>query len=157
MHFLAGIVDRVVQDADLGVLEHLVRRFVPLLVGDDLDDGLGRLAKFPDEVRAVPLGFRTRRCFDVEAEQGVRNQRGLADGVKQADIGQGQERAARLPGAVERLGQQPLLLFRVDIVHGRIVLCDQVIDTGNQLRRQLCRDGLSGIGRIHGSHQWTPV
>lgn len=111
-----------------------------------------RLAELPDEIRAVLLGSQVRRGFDVEAEQGIGNQRRLAHGVKQADIGQRQEQTARLPGTIKRLGKQALLLFRVDIVHGRIVLCDQVIDTGNQLRRQLRRGGGNGLRGIHGSH-----
>ena len=68
-------------------LQHFVRRFAPLPVGDDFHDGLGRLAKLPEEVRAVLLGQPIAGNLDVQAQEGVRHQGWLADGVKQADVG----------------------------------------------------------------------
>ncbi len=103
------------------------------------------------------LGPIISRDFDVQAEQGIGHQGRLADSEKQADVGHRKKSPARIPRAIKRLGQQPLLLFRVRIVHESIVLCDQIIDTGYEFRRQLCRDGLSGIRRIHSSHQWAPI
>ena len=99
------------------------------------------------------LGQPISGDLDVEAQQGVRHQRRLAHGVKQSDVGRCQERPAGIPGAVEWLGQQPLLFFREHVGHGGIILGDDVVQAGSHWRRRRGQSGLTSIDRGNRGHQ----
>ena len=69
--------------------------------------------------------------LDVHAQKHVRHLCRTANVVEEAHVRHGHKRpllAQLAPGTVKRFREQPLLLFREDIIHGSIIPRHEVID-----------------------------
>jgi len=129
------VVDRVVADADLIVGVELL--FLPAdAIRHDLDHHIGRLAEFPDQIRAVPLLEVPRTHGHVQAQHRVGNHRRLVEREEQPHVGECREGSAVLagPGGIEAVDEKALLLLREDVVHGLVILGHQVGDIWLEVR-----------------------
>ncbi len=96
-------------------------KFVAFLIRHNLDANIGDFAKLPNKISAViPLG-KVFGPFDSQAEQHIGNDWVTLQLVKNPHIGFGNKGQRDSLGTVERVNQQPLLLGRLEVIHGGIV------------------------------------
>src|SRR6266487_4260588 len=111
---LQGVIDDIVDDAHAGVFLAFLVCFSPFRIRDNLNDHIWGLAEFPQQVRAVFLLPPVLGHLDIEAEENVRDHRGVPRQSKTptfAAARKGTPCARAIPRAVERFGQEALVFF----------------------------------------------